>query len=186
MAIWKYLATKVFFSSPKLHRRLELNVRYMFKMRVETTPDAGGFYQFKVWLDGQPETSLWDLSALDASDLPSGSFLLAAHNTDASFGNVTVVPVVKVAVKTAAETPAHFELRPNYPNPLQASALNPETTIEFSLPTPGFVTLKIFTAKGEEVAVLIAAELSGGHHKTAWNAKGFPAAFTSAVCPGIV
>ena len=76
-------------------RRLELEVRYIFKARVETTPGQGGLYKFKVWQDGQPEPADWELSAQEgASDLPNGSLLLVAHNTDASFGNVTVVPVI--------------------------------------------------------------------------------------------
>ncbi len=54
----------------------------------------------------------------------------------------------------------------NYPNPF-----NPTTTIEFDLPMPEKVSLKIFTLRGEEVANLLSGELSAGPHKVIWNAS---------------
>ncbi len=48
------------------------------------------------------------------------------------------------------EKPTEFTLRQNYPNPF-----NPSTTIKFTLPKDGLVTLKVYDIKGAEVAVLI-------------------------------
>jgi photosystem II stability/assembly factor-like uncharacterized protein len=62
---------------------------------------------------------------------------------------------------------ATFKLSQNYPNPF-----NPATTIEFVLPQPAFVTLKIFNLLGEEVATLAAEKLAAGKHKRVWEAKG--------------
>ncbi len=78
-------------------------------------------------------------------------------------------PLVSIADKVTIEAPAHFELHQNYPNPF-----NPQTTIEFSLPAPGLATLKVFTLRGEEIAVLVAEKLAAGPHKAVWNAGGFP------------
>ncbi|MGH7495309.1 MAG: methyltransferase domain-containing protein [bacterium] len=79
-------------------RQLALGVPYIFKMRVETTPGQGGLYRLKVWPEGAPEPSTWDLIAQEgASDPAHESLLLVAHNTDASFGKVTVTPATNVA-----------------------------------------------------------------------------------------
>jgi len=70
-----------------------LEVPYMFKMRVESVAGQGGLYNLKVWEDGQPEPSAWNLTyQADSSNLDHGSFMLLAHHVDASFGDVTVTP----------------------------------------------------------------------------------------------
>ena len=64
--------------------------------------------------------------------------------------------------------PDNFILKQNYPNPF-----NPATTIEFSIPHPGFTTLKIYNNLGEEVAVLINGNLPKGNFEVEWNAQNF-------------
>jgi hypothetical protein len=74
-------------------RKLAYGVPYVFKMRVETVPGQGGLYSLKVWEEGQPEPSGWDLTTQEGlSDPQNGSFLLLAHHVDASFGDVTATP----------------------------------------------------------------------------------------------
>ncbi len=63
--------------------------------------------------------------------------------------------------------PYDFELYPNYPNPF-----NPTTTIEFTLPKPAFVALKIYNLQGEEVMTLMAQHCAAGMHKFNWEARG--------------
>lgn len=65
--------------------------------------------------------------------------------------------------------PNHFGLAQNYPNPF-----NPSTTIEYSLPEAGFVTLKIYNVLGEEIATLIAGDHAAGAFKATWEASGLP------------
>jgi len=67
--------------------------------------------------------------------------------------------------QTVELTPSTFFLAQNYPNPF-----NPATTIEFSLPKAGQVTLKIFNALGEEVATILNEKRTAGKHNVAWNA----------------
>ena len=64
--------------------------------------------------------------------------------------------------------PKKFSLAQNYPNPF-----NPGTTIQFSLLSPGYVSLKIYNMLGEEVTTLVAEPLDSGIHKVEWNASGF-------------
>jgi hypothetical protein len=60
--------------------------------------------------------------------------------------------------------PREFRLYQNYPNPF-----NPNTAIEFELPYSVFVTLKIYTILGEEVATLVSDRLSAGYYKYNWD-----------------
>lgn len=67
--------------------------------------------------------------------------------------------------KSGTNNANKFELKGNYPNPF-----NPETVIEFSIPSREFVTLKIFDLSGREVASLVGKELEKGNYKMKWNA----------------
>jgi hypothetical protein len=71
------------------------------------------------------------------------------------------------AVEADGTTPTNFELAQNHPNPF-----NPSTTIRFSLPISGLVTLKIFSMNGEEIATLLEQELPAGTHQQVWKAEG--------------
>lgn len=54
----------------------------------------------------------------------------------------------------------------NYPNPF-----NPETIIEFSIPTSGNVDVDIFNLKGQKVSSLLHSQLAGGNHQVIWNGR---------------
>lgn len=63
--------------------------------------------------------------------------------------------------------PAEFVLQQNYPNPF-----NPVTTIEFSLPETGNVTLRIFDLNGKQVDQLLERQqLSAGIHRIRFDAS---------------
>jgi chitinase len=60
-----------------------------------------------------------------------------------------------------------FALAQNFPNPF-----NPSTKIQFDLPGPSMVTLRVINILGEEVATLVAGRLAGGRHEVEWHASG--------------
>jgi hypothetical protein len=60
-----------------------------------------------------------------------------------------------------------FRLDQNYPNPF-----NPVTTIQFTLPKPGQVNLKIYDVLGREVMTVIDKKMEVGVHKIPVNANG--------------
>jgi hypothetical protein len=60
-----------------------------------------------------------------------------------------------------------FSLGQNYLN-----LFNPSTTIEFSLPHSGYVTLKVYSILGEGVATFVPQNLSAGTHRIEWTASG--------------
>lgn len=63
--------------------------------------------------------------------------------------------------------PETFRLLQNYPNPF-----NPATSIEFQIPSGGFVSLEVYDVLGREVAGLVDEYLSAGRYKVEWNAGG--------------
>jgi len=65
--------------------------------------------------------------------------------------------------------PTQYVLFENYPSPFDQNR-----PIAFSLPRAGFVTLKMYNALGEVVALLVSQELSAGRHEAKWNARGIP------------
>jgi photosystem II stability/assembly factor-like uncharacterized protein len=65
--------------------------------------------------------------------------------------------------------PKEYFLSQNYPNPF-----NPSTTIKYSLPQTGRVTLSIYDLLGREVIKLIDEEKPAGDYKTKWNASSYP------------
>jgi len=77
---------------------------------------------------------------------------------------------IRVTITGLAETesniPKEHSLQQNYPNPF-----NPSTTIEFSLPKSGFVTLKVYNVLGEEVATLVSERLAAGRYEYDWDAS---------------
>jgi hypothetical protein len=62
--------------------------------------------------------------------------------------------------------PAPFTLAGNFPNPFNMS-----TTIQFSLPSAGFVRLTVYNIMGQKVRELVARELTPGTHSFIWNGK---------------
>lgn len=62
--------------------------------------------------------------------------------------------------------PATYVLEQNYPNPF-----NPTTSIRYSLPAAGHVTLKVFDVVGKEVATLVNGYQQTGQYTVTFNAS---------------
>ena len=71
-------------------------------------------------------------------------------------------------------TPVTLVLKQNYPNPF-----NPSTTISFTLPESGNVSLKIFNTLGEEVATFINGYTEAGIYSYNFNAENMPSGIYS-------
>ena len=69
------------------------------------------------------------------------------------------------SVEVSISAPEQFALAQNYPNPF-----NPTTNISFTLPSKGFVSLKVFDMLGREVATIVSEEMSAGSYSKQWNA----------------
>ena len=71
------------------------------------------------------------------------------------------------AVKSVKnQVPIQFRLDQNYPNPF-----NPITTINYSIPKTGQITLKVYDVLGKEIATLVNEEESSGNYHIQFNAN---------------
>ena len=60
--------------------------------------------------------------------------------------------------------PNRFELKGNYPNPF-----NPSTSIAYSIDLNSNVNVTVYSLLGEEIATLLAGDITPGTHEVRWN-----------------
>lgn len=107
---------------------------------------------------------------LDATDLVAG-----VYNANIVVGsNDPLNPEVTVPVTLGVDqritgigddmVPTKFELYPNRPNPF-----NPTTTIGYTVPVQGKVSLKIYDVSGRYVTTLVDDARGVGRYSATWN-----------------
>ena len=121
---------------------------------------AGDVYHFRVWNNS---TNTEYLATVQFETGPQ-----SVYGTN----NYSVVTdlIVDISVNIDHENeilPLAFKLYDNYPNPF-----NPETTIHFSLPKTGHVTLSIYNVSGQHIETLISEDRPAGEYKFVWRANG--------------
>ncbi|MDZ7370750.1 MAG: T9SS type A sorting domain-containing protein [candidate division KSB1 bacterium] len=132
-----------------------------------------GEYDIDVWkftnyttADGLADNRVYDI-AIDAD----GSLWIATASGVSHFTGASAVSQPK------RQRPAAFGLVKNYPNPF-----NPETTIEYTLPSSGRVELAIYSADGRFITGLVSMRQTAGTHRVTWNGRnGSGAAIPSGV-----
>ena len=67
------------------------------------------------------------------------------------------------------EISSSFELHQNYPNPF-----NPFTKIQFNIPRPGYVIIRIYDIRGREIETIVNSYMAEGPHEINWFSKGLP------------
>lgn len=130
------------------------------------------------WLVGSSATlgsnstfrgNIMALSSIMANEGAAINGRLLARTDSVSLHNNNIGGVPIVASVHSEKLPQGFTLSQNYPNPF-----NPTTNIEFTVPSNGRATLKIFNAIGQEVATLFNGEAEAGkYNMVQFNASGF-------------
>lgn len=93
-----------------------------------------------------------------------GFVAVATHGNGVFTSYITELPS---DISKIDQYPKKLRLHPAYPNPF-----NQTTTIKFSIPGAGHVSLKIYNILGEVIATLINNEMGAGVHKITWDARG--------------
>lgn len=84
--------------------------------------------------------------------------------TDADF--VGYSPLLGVQINRNPGTPKVYALDQNYPNPF-----NPSTTVRYSIPNAGVVSLKVYNVIGQEVASLVNEYQTAGSYSVRFDAS---------------
>ena len=123
------------------------------------------FLGYQVYLDGmlmgQTDDTHWYFE-----DLIHGESYVAGVRAVYDDGVSQIITYEFEYAGVSADNPVvtKTQLHKNYPNPF-----NPETTISFSINTPGRVQIDIYNIKGEKVCTLVREEYPAGNHSVVWN-----------------
>jgi hypothetical protein len=86
-------------------------------------------------------------------------------NVEFILGNLFNEPYMPTGIEP--EIPrAAMSLEQNHPNPF-----NPVTTIRFTLPSQGFVDMKVYDVSGRAVRTLVSEEMPAGEHRVLWDGR---------------
>ena len=125
--------------------------------------------------NGIEEDSPADSLRWNTTNVPEGEYWILARIDDpyTSYMTYSPGPVVIDHVSTVPNaqsvTPTEFSLAPVYPNPFNATA-----TLTFSVPHESHVRLDIFNLLGQQVAEVMAGDVTTGVHRVQWTADDLP------------
>ena len=111
----------------------------------------------------------------DATELDTGDYFatLIIKSNDPTKPSVTIpihmIVSSTVGIEDEFPLPTVYSLYQNFPNPF-----NPSTTIKYSIPNEGRVSLIVFNLLGEEVTTLVNEEQSAGNYKVEFNISSLP------------
>jgi len=165
-------------TDPNSNTALEVGVGHPLKIYVIApvsgipTMTVGGIFSYHEFTqslaDGRLTDEEWQLfqSGPDAKPMPvwTESFIAGESSMNDETFHYDANERTVIAAIDDNSLPLSFELRQNYPNPF-----NPTTSIPFTLPEPGNVTIDIYNINGQKVDTLINRYLEAGRHTVYWD-----------------
>jgi hypothetical protein len=140
---------------------------------IDSQNDVGGWPVLKSFSapldsdhDGMPDS--WEkshgLNPNDSSDSrqigPDGYTMIEEYINSGIFS-------IPTSVKGAIPVPDNFQVNQNYPNPF-----NPATRIEYTIPKPGDVVIRIYNITGQLVRELFSGYKLKGSYNITWDGMG--------------
>jgi hypothetical protein len=142
-----------------------------------TDPDGDTEFWYNVWLstdNGSSWTMLQFESKATVDSIfgtagKSGYKLRVVANDGVNYSDTVEVHFSVLAPAEEVPVVSEFQLRQNYPNPF-----NPVTTLSFTLPEYGHVSLTVYDALGREMRTVIDDNRSPGTYYVTFDGNGLP------------
>jgi len=145
---------------------VSLNIQQLLS-RPAYVLNAGAYWLGTLKFNYLSQGCCINMEFLNNSSVFNGLTTPMVYSTDWSFTNPTPCMISGVN-QVITEVPTQYTLSQNYPNPF-----NPATSIKFSVPKSGFVSLKVYDILGREVAILVNQVKSAGTYIVDFDASAF-------------
>lgn len=127
--------------------------------------------QFSVDTDGDTKICLMDLTGSEVIDAENSTLFEIEGECNVisavAFGTNSIASDLEIVHKNSNPAlPEDYSLFQNIPNPF-----NPSTSIKFSIPTGGKVTLEVFNVLGQKVETLADEYYDAGEYSVKWDAS---------------
>ena len=165
-------ANSISFNGKTLHFGIDIPEEEMLSYSLPPRPPAGAFdvrYEgdWRVVKDGGEIKVMNSSNELKIDyEIHQDNWVLINQSTGEEYsltnsGTIDLVGDVTgfTLMKEGALLPIQYTLAQNYPNPF-----NPVTSISYSVPSEGSISLKVFDLLGEEVAAIVEGEHQSGNY----------------------
>ena len=136
-------------------------------------PDGTGLNYFA--FAGETAEQKYGIEFIDYNSAFDGIYTTNVSSKEDTFGwffiaHDSIKGTITNKVDVESDAPSAFSVAQNTPNPF-----NPATTISFSIPEAGTVSIDVFNVSGQKAATIAHEFMGAGSHSVIWDASGFSA-----------